>query len=135
ADLDAAFQRPRSAQDVPIAYFEASQVCEFIVDRFGFDAVINMLALYRDKAKTPDILRQVLKLSESDFDREFSAYLETKVRPWQHVLSSENNLVASLSKEEVLKQLATQETFALHMRPADMLAADGYRTGTITHYV
>jgi len=75
-----------------------------------------------------------LKLSESDFDREFSAYLEMKVRPWQHALSSENNLVASLSKEEVLKQLATQETFALHMRAADMLAADGDTTGTITHY-
>jgi hypothetical protein len=75
ADLDAAFLRPRTAQDLPIAYFEASQVCEFITDRYGFDAILNMLAMYRDKARTPDILRQVLKLSESDFDREFHAYI------------------------------------------------------------
>src|SRR5215470_20450060 len=62
ADLDAAFQRPRNPADVPIAYFEASQVCEFIVDRFGFDAILRMLTMYRDKAQTPEILRQVLKL-------------------------------------------------------------------------
>ena len=42
ADLDAGFQRPKSPQDVPIAYFEASQVCEFIVDKYGFDAILEM---------------------------------------------------------------------------------------------
>ena len=90
ADLDAAFMRPRSPQDVPIAYFEASQIVEFIVDKYGFDAVLNMLALYRDKARTPDVLRQALKLSESDFDREFNAYVEGKVRPLVQAMSTEN---------------------------------------------
>ena len=134
ADLDAAFQRPRSPQDLPIAYFEASQICEFIVERYGFDAILNMLAFYRDKARTPDILRQVLKLSEADFDREFSAYVESKVRPLQLALSSENNLIASLSKEEVLKQLETRDTFALRIRAAELFAADGDTATAATHY-
>ncbi|HEY8413368.1 MAG TPA: tetratricopeptide repeat protein [Pyrinomonadaceae bacterium] len=135
ADLDAAFQRPRTAQDVPIAYFEASQICEFIVDRFGFDAVLNMLAMYRDKARTPDILRQVLKLSEADFDREFNAYIEAKARPWQQALDSENNLIASLSKERVLQLLQTHETFALRIRAAELFAADGDMATAATHYI
>jgi tetratricopeptide (TPR) repeat protein len=135
ADLDAAFQRPRTAQDVPIAYFEASQVCEFIVDRFGFDAVLNMLAMYRDKARTPDILRQVLKLSEADFDREFNAYIEAKARPWQQALDSENNLIASLSKERVLQLLQTHETFALRIRAAELFAADGDMATAASHYI
>jgi hypothetical protein len=75
---------------------------EFIVDRYGFNAVLNMLALYRDKAKTPDVLRQALKLSESDFDREFNAYVEAKVKPLQQALSTESNVAASLTKAEVL---------------------------------
>src|SRR5215213_4219370 len=83
ADLDAGFQRPKNPQDVPIAYFQASQVCEFIAERYGFDAILRMLAMYRDKARTPEVLQQVLKLSESDFDREFAAYIEAKVRPFQ----------------------------------------------------
>ena len=135
ADLDAAFQRPRSAEDVPIAYFEASQICEFITDRFGFDAILNMLALYRDKARTPDVLRQILKMSESDFDREFNAYIETKARPWQQALSGEGNLIASLSKEAVLKQLETQDTFALRIRAAELCAADGDTATAATHYI
>jgi tetratricopeptide (TPR) repeat protein len=135
ADLDAGFQRPKSPQDVPIAYFQASQVCEFIAERFGFDAILRMLALYRDKAKTPDVLQQVLKLSESDFDREFMAYIESKVRPLQQALNTPSNVVASLTKEEVLKMLATQDTFALRIRAAELLAADGDTQGAVTHYI
>jgi tetratricopeptide (TPR) repeat protein len=135
ADLDAAFQRPRHPQDIPIAYFEASQICEFIAERFGFDSILSMLAAYRDKARTPDVLRQVLKMSEADFDREFNAYVESKVKPFQQALSTETNLVASLSKDEVLKQLATRDTFALRIRAAELFAADGDTATAATHYI
>jgi cellulose synthase operon protein C len=135
ADLDAAFQRPRNPQDVPIAYFEASQIVEFVVDKYGFDAVLNMLALYRDKARTPDVLRQALKLSESDFDREFNAYVDAKVRPLVAAMSTENNVAASLSKAEVLKQLETRDTFALRIRAAELFAADNDMATAATHYI
>jgi len=134
-DLDAAFQRPRTPQDIPIAYFEASQICEFIAEKYGFDAILSMLALYRDKARTPDVLRQVLKLSEADFDREFNAYVESKARPLQQALSTGSNLVASLSKDEVVKQLQTQDTFALRIRAAELFAADGDTATAATHYI
>ena len=135
ADLDAAFQRPRNAADIPIAYFEASQICEFIAEKYGFDAILNMLAAYRNKARTPDVLKQVLKLSEADFDREFNAYVESKARPLQQALSTESNLVASLSKEEVVKQLQTNDTFALRIRAAELFAADGDTATAATHYI
>ena len=134
ADLDGGFQRPKSPADVPIAYFQASQICEFIAERYGFDAILRMLAMYRDKARTPDVLQQVLKFSESDFDREFAAFIEAKVKPLQQALSTPSNLVASLSKDEVLKMLQTQDTFALHVRAAELLAADGDTQGAVTHY-
>jgi cellulose synthase operon protein C len=134
ADLDAGFQRPRSPQDVPIAYFQASQVCEFIADRFGFDAILRMLALYRERAHTPEILRQVLKLSESDFDREFSAYVQTRVKPLNDALKTEANDAASLTKEDVLKRLATEDTFALHLRAAGLLLADGETEAATMHF-
>lgn len=134
ADLDGGFMRPKSAADVPIAYFQASQICEFIAERYGFDAILRMLTMYRDKARTPDILQQVLKLSESDFDREFGAYIEAKVRPLQQAMLTPTNSVASLSKAEVLKALETQDTFALHVRAAELLAADGDTQGAVTHY-
>ena len=134
ADIDAGFQRPRSPQDLPIAYFEASQICEFIVDRFGFDAILRMLAMYRDKAQTPEILRQVLKLTEADFDREFTAYVQSKAKPLSDALKTETNAAASMSKDEALRQLTTQDSFALRLRAGDLLAADGDTTGATQHY-
>jgi tetratricopeptide (TPR) repeat protein len=134
ADLDAAFQRPRNPADVPIAYFEASQVCEFIVDRFGFDAILRMLTMYRDKAQTPEILREVLKLSETDFDREFSTYVQTKAKPLSDALKIEPNVAASMSKADVMKLLPDEDSFALHLRAGDLFAADGDTNSAIQHY-
>src|SRR6185295_10305097 len=105
-----------------IAYFEASQVCEFIVDRFGFDSILRMLQMYRDKAQTPEILRQVLKLTEADFDREFSAYVQAKAKPLNEALKTETNAAASMSKDEVMRLLTTQDAFALRLRAGDLLA-------------
>ena len=44
-------------EDLSIAYFQASQVCEFIVDRFGFDASsAHAHALSRKRRRPADIL-------------------------------------------------------------------------------
>jgi len=80
------------------------------------------------------VLQAVLKLSESDFDREFGAYVEAKVRPLQQALVTSTNNAASLSKAQVLKLLETADTFALHLRAAELLAADGDTQGAISHY-
>jgi tetratricopeptide (TPR) repeat protein len=134
ANLDAGFTRPKSPTDVPIAYFEASQICEFIVEKYGFDSILRMLTLYRDKASTAEVIRFVLRLSEAEFDRDFSAYIDAKTRPLNLALKTEANVVASLSKEATLNALTTQDTFALHLRAGDLLAADNDTAAAITHY-
>ncbi len=134
ADLDGGFQRPRSQEDLGIAYFQASQVCEFIVDRFGFESILKMLALYRDKAQTADILMRVLKLSEADFDRAFNEYVDAKARPLQNALKTESNLAASLTKEDVVKMLATQDSFALHLRAGHLFLADNEIENAVLHF-
>lgn len=134
ADLEAAFQRPRSAEDLPLAYFQSLQVCEFIADRFGFDAILRMLQLYRDKAKTSDILLRVLKLSETDFDRAFKEYIETKVRPLQQAIKPESNRAALSTKEGVLKLLVTEDTFGLHLRAGQLFLKDGDTESAVRHF-
>jgi tetratricopeptide (TPR) repeat protein len=127
--------RPRRAEDVPLAYFQASQVVEFITDRYGFDAILQMLALYRDKAKTVDVLGQALKLSESEFDRAFLAYVEEKARGWQHALGGiPSAAVAQLPKEAVLSRVQTEETFALHLRAGALYQAEGNTKLAARHF-
>ena len=134
-DLDAGFMRPRRADDVPLAYFQASQVVEFITDRYGFDAILRMLALYRDKARTPEVLRQALKLTEAEFDRAFAEYVGAKARPLQLALGAGGaEEVARLRKDEVLKRLSAQETFALHLRAGALFHAEGDASSAARHF-
>ena len=71
--------RPKAPDEVQLAYFQASQICEFITEKYGFDAILDMLRRYRDKAKTAEVIQQVLKLSEAGFDRAFREYIDRKV--------------------------------------------------------
>jgi cellulose synthase operon protein C len=87
-DLDAAFTRPRSQEGVALAYFQASQVCEFVDEKYGFDGILRMLALYKEGAKTPDVLQRALKLAPADFDRAFSDYIRAKTAPFIEALGS-----------------------------------------------
>ncbi|HTF36909.1 MAG TPA: tetratricopeptide repeat protein, partial [Blastocatellia bacterium] len=87
-DLDAAFIRPKRPDGVPIAYFQASQVCEFVDEKFGFDAILKMLALYKENARTPDVLQRVLKLTPADFDRAFNDYIKAKTSAWVEAIGS-----------------------------------------------
>ena len=82
SELDGGFLRPKSPDQVPLSYFQASQVCEFIADKYGFDAILEMLRRYRERERTPDILEKVLKLSQPDFDRAFDEYIKAKVGPY-----------------------------------------------------
>jgi tetratricopeptide (TPR) repeat protein len=87
-ELDAAFIRPKRPDGVPLAYFQASQVCEFVDEKFGFEAILKMLALYKENARTPDVLQRALKLSPADFDRAFNDYIKSKTGAWIEALGS-----------------------------------------------
>jgi tetratricopeptide (TPR) repeat protein len=134
ANLDGAFSHPHGPEDLTIAYFQASQVCEFIADRFGFDAILRMLALYKEKGQTADVLMRALKVSENDFDRGFKEYVDAKTRPMQAALKTEFNQAASFTKEDVVKMLAEQDTFALHLRAGQLFRADNDIENAIVHF-
>ncbi|MFN0119025.1 MAG: tetratricopeptide repeat protein [Blastocatellia bacterium] len=119
AELDNGFIRPKSAEQVGLSYFQASQVCEFITDKFGFDAILAMLQGYRDKQKTPQILRAALKLSEDEFDKQFNEYINGKIGKYKQPLETllKSTPGKKPAKEEVAAALAgAPDDFALNMR-------------------
>jgi tetratricopeptide (TPR) repeat protein len=135
ADLDAGFMRPHRVEDVTLAYFQASQVVEFITDRYGFDAILRMLALYRDKASTTEVLRQALKLTEAEFDRAFMEYVESRARQWQQALGTTGGAgLAQLPKEAVIELLRTQDNFPLNLRAGALYREEGDMKSAARHF-
>ncbi|MBI3653012.1 MAG: tetratricopeptide repeat protein [Acidobacteria bacterium] len=80
ANLDAAFTRPKTPDGVPLAYFQASQVCEFVEEKYGFDTILKMLALYKEGAKDLEVLQQALHLTPEQFDQSFNEFLQAKIK-------------------------------------------------------
>lgn len=112
AELDNGFIRPKRPDDIGLAYFQASQICHFIEERYGFNTILAMLRGYKEKKKTPEVLQQALKLSEPDFDREFNTYVRGKVDKYIKALepSWRNPAGAQPSKEEMLKAAETNQS-------------------------
>jgi tetratricopeptide (TPR) repeat protein len=136
ANLDNGFIRPKRAEDVGLAYFEASQICHFIEDRFGFNAILEMLRGYKEKKKTPEILQQTLKLSETDFDREFNNYVRGKIDKYIKALEPgwKNQGYLQTPKEEVLAKAASSpDDFALNLRAGGFYFADGAQEKALAH--
>ena len=79
SEIDQGFLRPKRPDDIGLAYFQASQICHFIEERYGFESILAMLEGYRSRKKTPEILREVFKLTEAEFDRAFEASVRTRI--------------------------------------------------------
>jgi tetratricopeptide (TPR) repeat protein len=78
ANLNKGFVRPTYAGQVQFAYFEAGMLCRFIVEKYGFDKVLALMAAYKDGAENVAALEKVLGKPTTDLDKEFRAYLDAK---------------------------------------------------------
>jgi cellulose synthase operon protein C len=136
ANLDNGFIRPKRADDIALAYFQASQVCHFIEERFGFNAILEMLRGYKEKKKSPEILQQTLKLSEADFDREFNNYVRGKIDKYIKAFEPgwRNKGYAETPKEEILAKAASSpDDFALNLRAGAIYLADNDHDKAVAH--
>jgi tetratricopeptide (TPR) repeat protein len=81
AELNKGFVRPTYVGQVQFAYYEAGMLCRFIVERYGWDKVLALLAAYKDGAENVAALEKVLGKPTTDLDKEFRAWLEPKTGP------------------------------------------------------
>jgi tetratricopeptide (TPR) repeat protein len=127
SSLDNGFIRPKRPEDVGLAYFQASQICHFIEDRYGFNAILEMLRGYKEKKKTPDVIQQALKLSETDFDLAFNEYVRGKIGRYIKALEPgwKNQGYLQSPKEEVLTKAASSlDDFAVNLRAGALYFAE-----------
>jgi len=136
-DMEAAFIRPTTPDGVGLAYFQASMICEFIEEKYGFDAILKMLALYKERAKTPDALQRALSVSPSDFDRAFNEYLRAKVQPYADAITNspvEPSGGQPPSKDAIVAILnARPNDFFAHLRLGTIYKSEGDTDKAVEH--
>ena len=79
ADLNNGFVRPTNPGQVILSYYQASLVCDYIDETYGFDAILEMLAAYKDGRNTEEVFEAALGVGLGVFDREFAGWVRAKV--------------------------------------------------------
>jgi tetratricopeptide (TPR) repeat protein len=73
--MNDAFTRPSFPEQLGLAYYQASLVCEMIEKEFGTRALVAMLNGYRQGHATERVVRSALKQSPAELDASFDAYV------------------------------------------------------------
>ena len=94
------FIRPHSSDEWTLAYCQAELYAEYMLARFGDDAIAKMLAAYADNLTTPEALARSFGVAAPDFEQGYQAHV-AKI-----LAALPNAAKADLSLVDVQKGLA-----------------------------
>ena len=81
-DFNSAFTHARHADDMLTAYYAASQLVAFMIERYGFERVAAMLPLWGEGVPTPEVISRALGVSADAVDEAFRAMLRVRLAPY-----------------------------------------------------
>jgi tetratricopeptide (TPR) repeat protein len=116
--LNNGFVRPTYPEQIGHSYYQASLVFAFIDERWGFPAILAMLAGYAEGRTTPELVQSVLGLDMDALDAAFDAYFKKRFERALAALPKRS--FANVPIEEIYIALADQfpSNFMLQMRAA-----------------
>lgn len=82
ASIDWGFMRPRRPNDRTLAYAQSEWMVEFIIEKHGFDAILKLLAAFRDGKTLGAAFQDILKIETEAFDRAFREWATKQVDAW-----------------------------------------------------
>ncbi len=110
AELNNGFIRPRFPQQVLVSYYQASLICDYIEQKFGFAALKKMLLLYKEGKNTAEVFQEAMKLSLDQFDAVFFEWVDAKVgsldvKPFTELISSGQEALAKGDTDKAIEIL------------------------------
>lgn len=137
SDLNSGFIRPRFPGQVELSYFQAGWLCEFLVERHGFEKIPEMLRAYGRGQESEEVFLEILGESMDSIDRAFREELAARLDPMAPALAPHeegseaisalvrsvdpNNYYANLSRaRELIRQEALEEAIRPLERAIDL---------------
>ncbi len=74
--INLGFIRPHSSDEWTLAYCQAELYAEYMLERFGPDAVAKMLTAYRDNLTTPEALKRSFAVNQADFEQGYQKFVQ-----------------------------------------------------------
>ncbi|MBS1824571.1 MAG: tetratricopeptide repeat protein [Acidobacteria bacterium] len=80
AQLDRGFIRPSYPNQVIVSYFQGGKVLDYIVEKWGFDKVLEMMKAFSETVTTAAVVEKHLGMKPEDFDKQFLAWLDAQLK-------------------------------------------------------
>ena len=125
-NLNDGFTRPTYPEQVIHSYYQASLVCEYVETRHGRDALLGMLAGYRDGKTGVEVFRTVLDTDVEDFSDSFFEYMEERFQGPLKALEPASRTERAPASREEIEALARENhhDFAAQLTLARLLYAE-----------
>jgi cellulose synthase operon protein C len=99
-DMNRAFTHANDASEVTVAYYAASQMMVWTVERFGMQRVVQALKLWGEGKKTPDVLKGAFGVSPQEYDQGFRQWALGRLARYknQYIFNLKGNEVDQAKK-------------------------------------
>ncbi len=112
--MDWGFIRPKERGARSLAYAQAEWTAEYIIGKYGYDAIIKMLEGFRDGLTQAEVFSTVLSTNEKDFNKAFGVWAREQVTEWGFDLWTPPKLAAAqAAARKAPKDADAQATLAL----------------------
>jgi cellulose synthase operon protein C len=135
-ELDRGFVRPKYPSEVIVSYYEAGKICDFIVQKWGNEAILGMIHSYADRKDTAEAIRDNLHESPEAFDKEFGSWLNQQTADtvkhfadWKKgATEAHTSLKAGKTDDAIREGLAIWNLYPDYVEPGSVyeLLADAY---------
>lgn len=98
--INIAFARPEKPTDRALAYAQGHWMYEYIVERWGRKAPLDLMDLYATGVREPEAFQKILGLSRDQFATDFKAWARTQLIAWGMMLPE-----GTPSEKEIIREL------------------------------
>ena len=79
AQLDQGFIFPKYPEQVLVSYYQGGEICDYIGEKWGNDALLGMVKSFAARKTTPEAIQTNLHETPEEFDKGFMAWLDARV--------------------------------------------------------
>jgi len=80
AELDRGYIRPSYPTQVVVSYFQGGKTISFIVEKWGYAKVLEMIQSFAKLVPTSEVIKKDLGIEPEEFDKQFLAWLDAQTK-------------------------------------------------------
>ncbi len=111
AELERGYVHPSYENQVIVSYYQGGQTLTYIIQKWGYDTVLNMIHDFAENMPTPQVIEKELKIKPEEFDKQFLPWVEAKTKravdgfdTWTKGIRSLNDEIKAKDWDAVIKE-------------------------------